>query len=100
MTGNARPFRFYDNRQKYLAFVNTCDEKWKVAERAARELHSPSLVLLVVFRSEIARIHVRELTDFVIRDELALRLIERGLDARRPFVFVCHLFDNFRTETF
>ncbi len=33
-----RPFRFYDNRQKYLAFVNTCNEKWKVAERATREL--------------------------------------------------------------
>jgi hypothetical protein len=30
--------RFFDNRQKYLAFVNTCNEKWKVAERAAREL--------------------------------------------------------------
>jgi hypothetical protein len=33
-----RPFRFYDNRQKYLAFVNTCNEKRVVAERAAREL--------------------------------------------------------------
>jgi len=33
-----QPFRFYDNRQKYLAFVNTCNEKWKVAERAAEEL--------------------------------------------------------------
>ena len=33
-----QPFRFYDNRQKYLAFVNTCNEKWMVAERAAREL--------------------------------------------------------------
>ena len=33
-----RPFRFYDNRQKYLAFVTTCDEKWRVAERAGREL--------------------------------------------------------------
>lgn len=33
-----RPFRFYDNRQKYLAFVNTCNEKWAVAQRAAREL--------------------------------------------------------------
>jgi hypothetical protein len=33
-----RPFRFFDNRQKYLAFVNTCNEKWKVAERATREL--------------------------------------------------------------
>lgn len=35
---NDRPFRFYDNRQKYLAFVNTTNEKRKVAERAAREL--------------------------------------------------------------
>lgn len=33
-----RPFRFYDNRQKYLAFVHTCDEKIRVAERAGREL--------------------------------------------------------------
>tara|TARA_B100001013_G_scaffold318745_1_gene227248 strand:- start:1061 stop:2497 length:1437 start_codon:yes stop_codon:yes gene_type:complete len=33
-----RPFRFYDNRQKYLAFVNTCNEKWKIAERATHEL--------------------------------------------------------------
>jgi len=33
-----RPFRFYDNRQKYLAFVNTTNEKRKVAERASREL--------------------------------------------------------------
>ncbi len=33
-----RPFRFYDNRQKYLAFVNTCNEKWQVAKRAALEL--------------------------------------------------------------
>jgi len=35
---SGRPFRFFDNRQKYLAFVNTCNEKWVVAERAAREL--------------------------------------------------------------
>jgi hypothetical protein len=34
---STRPFRFYDNRQKYLAFVNTCNEKWVVAERASRE---------------------------------------------------------------
>ena len=33
-----KPLRFFDNRQKYLAFVNTCNEKWKVAERASREL--------------------------------------------------------------
>jgi hypothetical protein len=34
----ARSFRFYDNRQKYLAFVNTCNEKSAVARRAAQEL--------------------------------------------------------------
>ena len=33
-----RPFRFYDNRQKYLSFITTCNEKWKVAERAVAEL--------------------------------------------------------------
>lgn len=32
------PFRFYDNRQKYLAFVTTCDEKVVIANRAAKEL--------------------------------------------------------------
>ncbi len=31
-------FRFYDNRQKYLMFVNTCSEKQVVAERSGREL--------------------------------------------------------------
>lgn len=31
-------FRFYDNRQKYLLFVNTCDEKWVVADRVKMEL--------------------------------------------------------------
>ncbi len=34
----AAPFRFYDNRQKYLAFVNTTNEKAMVAVRAAQEL--------------------------------------------------------------
>jgi hypothetical protein len=32
------PFRFYDNRQTYLAFVNTCNEKSAVARRATQEL--------------------------------------------------------------
>jgi len=31
-------FRFYDNRQKYLLFVNTCSEKWVIAQRATMEL--------------------------------------------------------------
>ncbi len=33
-----RNFRFYDNRQKYLMFVNTCSEKWEVANRVSQEL--------------------------------------------------------------
>ncbi len=32
------PFRFYDNRQKYLAFVTTCNEKSAIARRASHEL--------------------------------------------------------------
>jgi SAM-dependent methyltransferase len=31
-------FRFYDNRQKYLLFVNTCAEKRVIAQRVALEL--------------------------------------------------------------
>ncbi len=31
-------FRFYDNRQKYLMFVNTCSEKWMIAQRIAAEI--------------------------------------------------------------
>ena len=43
-------FRFYDNRQKYLMFVNTCSEKWVVAQRVALELanlhpHPPAIRL-------------------------------------------------------
>ena len=33
-----RNFRFYDNRQKYLMFVNTCSEKWAIAQRISAEL--------------------------------------------------------------
>lgn len=32
------PFRFFDNREKYLMFVTTCSEKWQVAARMAQEL--------------------------------------------------------------
>ncbi len=31
------PFRFFDNRQKYLTFVSTCNEKPVIATRAAAE---------------------------------------------------------------
>ena len=35
---NEKNFRFFDNRQKYLMFVNTCSEKWVVADRVSMEL--------------------------------------------------------------
>src|SRR4029079_13645970 len=34
----SRNFRFFDNRQKYLLFVNTCSEKEMVARRVGLEL--------------------------------------------------------------
>jgi len=33
-----RNFRFFDNRQKYLLFINTCGEKEMIAQRAGMEL--------------------------------------------------------------
>jgi hypothetical protein len=39
-SGPEQNFRFYDNRQKYLMFVNTCSEKRVVAERVVHELGS------------------------------------------------------------
>lgn len=33
-----KAFRFYDNREKYLLFVNTCSEKPAIAERVGLEL--------------------------------------------------------------
>ena len=40
VSGGSPPFRFYDNRQKYLAFINTCNEKGAIARRIAHELTS------------------------------------------------------------
>ena len=36
----SRSFRFFDNRQKYLLFVNTCSEKQVIADRVAAEAES------------------------------------------------------------
>jgi len=51
VAAEAKPFRFYDNRQKYLSFVTTCNEKWKVAERTIEELKhiSPTPPALRIF---------------------------------------------------
>ena len=34
----SKPLRFYDNRQKYLGFVSTTNEKWTIAQRVSQEL--------------------------------------------------------------
>lgn len=36
----AKNFRFFDNRQKYLLFVNTCGEKETIAQRVGMELRN------------------------------------------------------------
>jgi hypothetical protein len=38
LSSKAVPFRFYDNREKYLLFVTTCSEKTAVARRVGREI--------------------------------------------------------------
>ena len=37
-TDDTRPFRFFDNREKYLLFVTTCSEKWAIGERIGADL--------------------------------------------------------------
>lgn len=45
------PFRFFDNREKYLLFVTTCSEKWEISKRVCAELGhiSPSPPALRLF---------------------------------------------------
>ncbi|HEX9659262.1 MAG TPA: hypothetical protein VGA18_03140, partial [Rhodothermales bacterium] len=71
-------FRFYDNRQKYLMFVNTCSEKWAVAERVGMELQQirPRPPALRVF-------------DAGIGDGTVLTKVMRDMHRRHPTVPFC-----------
>jgi len=98
-----RPFRFYDNRQKYLAFVNTTNEKWKVAERAARELsllkpRPPALrvfdagmgdatVLSHLMRAMHRRFPIMPF--FIVAKEISLEDVRLGLE-KLPDRFIEH----------
>jgi hypothetical protein len=66
-------FRFYDNRQKYLLFVNTCSEKWVIAQRVSMEL---------------ANIHPRppavRLFDAGVGDGTVLARVMRAMHTRFP----------------
>ena len=68
-----RSFRFFDNRQKYLMFVNTCSEKAVIAQRVAMEL---------------ANIHPRppavRLFDAGVGDGIVLTRVMRALHKRFP----------------
>src|SRR6201987_2261172 len=68
-----RNFRFFDNRQKYLLFVNTCSEKWEVAHRVSEEL---------------AHIHPRppavRVFDAGVGDGTVLVRVMRAMHARFP----------------
>src|SRR6201994_5140334 len=68
-----RNFRFFDNRQKYLLFVNTCSEKWDVANRVSLEL---------------ANIHPRppavRLFDAGVGDGTVLTRVMRAMHDRYP----------------
>jgi hypothetical protein len=99
----ATPFRFYDNRQKYLAFVNTCNEKSVVASRAAQELKHvrPTPPALGVFdagmgdATVLARImrHAHALYPtvplMVVAKEISLEDVRLGLE-KMPDRFVEH----------
>jgi len=88
------PFRFYDNRQKYLAFVNTCNEKSTIARRAADELVHvrPSPPALRVFDAGMGdgtvlwglmrathRLH-RNIPLLVVAKEISLEDVRLGLE--------------------
>lgn len=71
----SRAFRFYDNRQKYLMFVNTCSEKWVISERVGMELAQirPSPPALRVF-------------DAGIGDGTVMARVMRDMHRRHPTV--------------
>lgn len=68
-------FRFFDNRQKYLLFVNTFSEKWVVANRVAAELAH------VTPRPPALR-----LFDAGVGDGTVLARVMRAMHARFPLV--------------
>ena len=71
----AHDFRFYDNRAKYLMFVNTTSEKQMIADRALAEMATTQPVPPAI-----------RLFDGGAGDGTALARILRGLHRRHPWV--------------
>ena len=90
----APPVRFYDNRQKYLAFVSYCNEKQVIARRLASELPSihPKPPAMRVFDAGMGDATVltrtmrschcafRTVPLLAVAKEISLEDVRRGLD--------------------
>ena len=101
--GGDRPFRFFDNREKYLLFVTTCSEKWVIAERVGLELEHlaprpPALRLFdagmgdaTVLTHLMRRVHYRFPTVpmMVVAKEISVEDVRLGLE-KMPDRFVEH----------
>ena len=88
------PFRFYDNRQNYLAFINTCNEKSAISQRIAKEFQyiQPSPPALRMFDagmgdatvlSNVMRyLHHKHPTvpHFIVAKEISMEDVRIGLD--------------------
>ena len=88
------PFRFYDNRQNYLAFINTCNEKSAISQRIAKEFQyiqpgPPALRLFdagmgdaTVLSNTMRYLHHKHPTvpHFVVAKEISMEDVRIGLD--------------------
>jgi hypothetical protein len=87
-------FRFYDNRQNYLSFINTCNEKYAIAKRVGHEFqyihpHAPALRMYdagmgdaTVLSSCMRDLHQRFPTVpiVVVAKEISMEDVRMGLD--------------------
>jgi hypothetical protein len=88
------PFRFYDNRQNYLAFINTCNEKSAISQRIAKEFQyvQPSPPALRMFDAGMGDatvlsncmryLHHKHPTvpHFIVAKEISMEDVRIGLD--------------------
>lgn len=89
-----QPFRFFDNRLKYLTFVNTTNEKWRISERVAAEIaritpRPPALRVFdagmgdgTVLANTMRALHQRHPTipQYMVGKEISLEDIRLSLD--------------------
>jgi hypothetical protein len=88
------PFRFYDNRQNYLAFINTCNEKSAISQRISKEFQyiqpgPPALRLFdagmgdaTVLSNIMRYLHHKHPTvpHFIVAKEISMEDVRIGLD--------------------